>query len=103
MNVSDRMMKTAADNVATTFNNSELELSSEKQNVVDYMLYESNEEPISIAKNIGDTSQMQKIKKCTKHQTRNSDYYMRKLVVGLMLIDYAIVDKKIVKGGELDG
>lgn len=99
----ERMMKTAADNVAITFNHSELELSREKQKVVDYMLYESDEEPIDIAKSIGDTSQMQEIKKCTKYQTRNSDYYMRKLVVGLMLIDYAIVEKKIIKGGELDG
>lgn len=36
--MSDRIMKTAADNVADTFNKSELKLSSDKQNVVDYML-----------------------------------------------------------------
>ena len=93
----DRVMKTAEDNVATTFNNSELELSSEKQSVVDYMLFESNAEPISIATNIGEASQMQDIQKCMEHQCRNSNYYIRKLVVGLMLIDYAIVDKKVVK------
>lgn len=95
--MSDRVMKTAADNVATTFNNSDLELSSEKQRVVDYMLFESDEEPISIAKNIGEASQMQEIQKCMEHQNRNSDYYIRKLIVGLMLIDYAIIDKKVVK------
>lgn len=48
--MSDRIMKTAADNVADTFNKSELKLSSDKQNVVDYMLFESEDEPSDIAK-----------------------------------------------------
>lgn len=48
--MSDRIMKTAADNVADTFNKSELKLSSDKQNVVDYMLFESEDEPSDIVK-----------------------------------------------------
>ena len=47
-------------------------------------------------------SEMPKIKKCTENQTRNSYYYMRRLAVGLMLMDYAMVDKKNI-GGRKDG
>lgn len=95
-------MKTAADDVAVAFNKSELELSSDKQDVVNYMLFESDDEPINIAKNIGTNEQMQEIKKHTGNQIRNSYYYMQKLAVGLMLMDYAMVDKKKV-GGVMDG
>lgn len=100
--MSDRVMKTAADDVAVAFNKSELELSSDKQDVVNYMLFESDDEPINIAKNIGTNEQMQEIKKHTGNQIRNSYYYMQKLAVGLMLMDYAMVDKKKV-GGVMDG
>lgn len=100
--MSDRVMKTAADDVAVAFNKSELELSSDKQDVVNYMLFESDDEPINIAKNIGTNEQMQEIKKHTGNQIRNSYYYMKKLAVGLMLMDYAMVDKKKV-GGVMDG
>ena len=96
--MSDRIMKTAADNVADTFNKSELKLSSDKQNVVDYMLFESEDEPSDIVKNIGTQSQMEDIRKHTGSHMRNSYYYMRKLAVGLMLMDYAMVDKKKVGG-----
>ncbi len=100
--MSDRVMKTAADNVAETFNKSELKLSSDKHDAVNYMLFESDAEPIDIAKNIGSDVQMEEIKKCTENQTRNSYYYMRRLAVGLMLMDYAMVDKKNI-GGRKDG
>lgn len=99
-----RMMKTAADNVAVAFNNSELKLSSEKQNALNYMLYESDEEPISLVEKIGTKEQISKINNSLGKQARNSYYYMRKLVVGLMLIDYALVDEKNIKEGEkVDG
>lgn len=102
--MSTRMMKTAADNVAVAFNNSELKLSSEKQDAINYMLYESDEDPISLVEKIGTKEQISEINNSLGRQARNSYYYMRKLVVGLMLIDYALVDKKVVKeGGKIDG
>lgn len=45
---------------------------------------------------------MEDIRKHTGSHMRNSYYYMRKLAVGLMLMDYAMVDKKKV-GGFIDG
>lgn len=102
--MSTRMMKTAADNVAVAFNNSELKLSSEKQDAINYMLYESDEDPISLVEKIGTKEQISEINNSLGRQARNSYYYMRKLVVGLMIIDYALVDKKVVKeGGKIDG
>lgn len=97
--MNDRMMKTAADEVAIQFNNSELQLQSEKQDAVNFMLYESNEEPLSLVKKIGTNPQMKQIKNCSRKGRRNSYYYMKKLVVGLMLIDYSLVDRKSIKEG----
>lgn len=91
-------MKIANDTVATAFNNAKLELSSDRQNVINYMLYESEEDPLDIVKHISDTSQMQQVKKSAENQTRNSVYYIKKLMAGLMLIDYSYVEKKNIRG-----
>ena len=41
---------------------------------------------------------MQQVKKSAENQTRNSVYYIKKLMAGLMLIDYSYVEKKNIRG-----
>lgn len=85
-NLQARLEEVAENDVASKFNELEL-ISKEKIAAANYILYEDDETPISIIEKIKNNE----IAFEPKLEVKNSYFYLKKLIVTLLLIDYEVI------------